>query len=225
MLQSSCIYRPSNQKTEKAQLRRYTVLFRFFLVIFLFHAEMCMGYFRTMCAWESETVFPTLTDIFQSPLIHISVSWPVMSIILLQICRVACLPFLWLQETAPQWDAHPAAEAAMSHTSHTWPCFLFTLHVSRQAPPLLHLPNLGTTTWWTPLAFCSDQLTIKKNQHHDHLSWGKMLLSPKPTFSLKSVLSCQFLSSALDVDTSRILQLILLCLFDNSFQISKTKHI
>lgn len=116
-----------------------------------------------VCMRESETVFRTLTDIFQSPLIHISVSWPVMSIILLQICRVACLPFLWLQETAPQWDAHPAAEAAMSHTSHTWPCFLFTLHVSRQAPPLLHLPNLGTTTWWTPLAFCSDQLTIKKN--------------------------------------------------------------
>lgn len=54
-----------------------------------------------VCMRESETVFPTLTDLFKNPLIHISVSLPVMVIILLQTCRLACFPFPfpWLQET------------------------------------------------------------------------------------------------------------------------------
>lgn len=55
---------------------------------------MCGIIQEDVCMRESETVFFTLTDVFKNPLIHISVSLPVTVIILLQICRLACLPTL-----------------------------------------------------------------------------------------------------------------------------------
>lgn len=50
------------------------------------------------CMRKSEPVFPTLTDVFRNPLICISVSFPVMVLMLLQTHRLPCFPFTWLQE-------------------------------------------------------------------------------------------------------------------------------
>lgn len=122
---------------------------------------------------------------------------------------------------APPVHLTMAAEAAVSCKPNLTSSLL-TSRVPGQAPPL-HLSNPGTATSWALLALCHSQLSINKTQHHDRLSQGTMFLSQKQTFSTKSALSCQSLSSVLDIGTPGASQLILPRFFASSFQISKIK--
>lgn len=119
-----------------------------------------------MCAWERVKQCSLLSQMYLRT--HSFISLPVTVIILLQICRLACLPTLPLApgDCASQWDVHLLF---LTPWLQKLPCpthlalLPLYLDVSRPAPPLLRLPNPGTTTWRALLAFCNGQLTVKKN--------------------------------------------------------------